>query len=335
LPPHEREWRHPSELPAPAHEPPTRAGRLLIVATGAIGLALVGVLAIRMTPGRTPPGDALVVSTSSVLTSASGNSFGELAGAATSSGRRFTDLVGRALSSLVASADRSDVTAATISVAPSYPTGLDDASFAVVTPIGDDGLGVTTAAAVEGRSGAIQAMLPSGAIVTVELVGTDNGVAVVSLPEMSTSAAARLAESPADDWTVVAFGDEYAIDGGGRQLRSLSVPEAAPIFDADGALVGLCTIGPDGVELLPVTSLPDVAPLPTDREPDSTDAVTEPTDSAITPPTEPVEDTRPAAPVSSSSTVAPASTAPDSTTVSSSEPPSSTAPDTSEAPSTT
>ena len=195
---------------------------------------------------------------------------------------------------------------------------------------------MTTAAAVEGRSGAIEAMLPSGAFVTVELVGTDNGVAVVRVPEVSTSAAARLAESPADDWTVVAFGDEYAVDGGYRQLRSLSVPEAAPIFDADGALVGLCTIGPDGVELLPVTSLPDVTPPPTDREPDSTDAaVTEPTDSAITSPTEPVEGTRPAAPVNSSSTVAPASTAPDSTAVESSEPPSSTAPDTSEAPSTT
>ena len=60
-------------------------------------------------------------------------------------------------------------------------------------------------------------MLPSGAFVTVELVGTDNGVAVVRVPEVPTKAPRHgWPMSPADEWTVVAFGDEFAVDGGDR-----------------------------------------------------------------------------------------------------------------------
>jgi hypothetical protein len=51
-PPHEREWRHPSELGPPPHEPTTRSGRLLIASTATLGLLLVGILAITMTPRR-------------------------------------------------------------------------------------------------------------------------------------------------------------------------------------------------------------------------------------------------------------------------------------------
>lgn len=50
LPRHEREWRHPSELGPPAHEPTSRTGRVLIVSTATLGLLLVGILAITMTP---------------------------------------------------------------------------------------------------------------------------------------------------------------------------------------------------------------------------------------------------------------------------------------------
>ena len=131
-------------------------------------------------------------------------------------------------------------------------------------------------------SGKIEAMLPSGAIITAELLGTDNGVAVVELPEADLVAATRLAaaEHP-DDWTVVAFGDEFSVHGDGDELQSLAVPEAAPIFDADGALVGLCTIGPDGVEMLRVGSLSDLARPPATDTTDSTES-SEPTETTET-----------------------------------------------------
>jgi hypothetical protein len=52
LPPHERPWRHPSELGPPAHEPTSTSGRVLIVTTATLSLLLIGLLALSMTPGR-------------------------------------------------------------------------------------------------------------------------------------------------------------------------------------------------------------------------------------------------------------------------------------------
>jgi hypothetical protein len=302
------------------------------VTTAAVGLALVGVMAMRMTPGRTTPRDALVTaSTAAVFPTVSADSFGDVAGAASNGGRRFTDLVGRTLSSLVSSVNRSQVSVSTASGQPAL-TAADGAQLAVVTPIDDGGLGVTTAAAVEGQSGAIEAMLPSGSVVAAELVGTGNGVAVVRLAEAAGDDAAPLTRVPGGDWTVVAFGDEFDVSGGGEDLRTLAVPEAAPVFDDTGALVGLCTIGPDGVELLAVTSLPDVElppPGPDSTVVEPTVVTTDPDDSAATT----VESVPPESPgptsSTPSSTSSPGSTTPDGSVVPSSEPADSSIPDTS------
>jgi hypothetical protein len=299
--------------------------------TAAVGLAVVGVLAIRMTPGTTTHRDALVTaSTAAVFPTVSADSIGDVAGAASNGGRRFTDMVGRTLSSLVSSVNRSQVSASTLS-GVSAPTAADGAELAVVTPIDDGGLGVTTAAAVEGQSGAIEAMLPSGSVVAAELVGTADGVAVVRLPEAAAEDAAALADVPADEWTVVAFGDEFEISDDGADLRALAVPEAAPVFDANGALVGLCTIGPDGVELLSVTSLPDVEiPLgPNSTDVESTVATTDPDDGVATT-VERVPTGLPGPTSSSPLSTAPAgSTTPESSIVPSSEPAGSSTPETS------
>ena len=131
---------------------------------------------------------------------------------------------------------------------------------------------------------------------------------------------------------MVAFGEEFDVNGGGEDLRALAVPEAAPVFDANGALVGLCTIGPGGVELLSVTSLPDVElppPGPDSTDVESTVATTEPDNGAAAT----VESVPPDAPgttsSSPSSTSAPGSTTPDGSVVPSSEPADSSTPDTS------
>jgi hypothetical protein len=305
------------------------------VTTAAVGLALVGVMAMRMTPGNTTPRDALVTaSTATVLPTVSADSFGDVAGAASNGGRRFTDLVGRTLSSLVSSVNRSPVSASTISGGQA-PTGTERRGLAVVTPIDAAGLGVTTAAAVEGQSGAIEAMLPSGSVVAAELVGTRNDVALVRLPEAAVGDATPLAGDPADEWTVVAFGDEFDIGEDGAELRTMSVPEAAPVFDANGELVGLCTIGADGVELLSLTSLPDVELPPAATDPtdvESMVATTEPTATSVTTIGEGVVITSPGNVASS----APASTStPGASEVTSTEPVLSSMPETSAVPSTT
>ncbi|WP_148288589.1 hypothetical protein [Ilumatobacter nonamiensis] len=54
LPPHERHWRHPSELAPTALDVESGGGsRALIVATGTTALLLVAVLAIALAPSRT------------------------------------------------------------------------------------------------------------------------------------------------------------------------------------------------------------------------------------------------------------------------------------------
>jgi hypothetical protein len=320
LPPHERAWRHPSELPAPRHEPPTRGGRALIVATAAIGLSLVGMMAIRMTPGRGTTRDALVTATSSsVFTDLGAGTFGEVAGAASSTGRRFTDLIGRTLTSLLASSERDADTAP-----PDQP-----AAFAVVTPIGSGGLAVTTEAALDRRSGALRAMLPSGDVVTAELVSARNGVAFVELTGHDDVDGALPAGTRSDELTVVAYGDQLGVDID-DDLRTLSVPEAAPIFDADGDLVGLCTIGPDGVEMLPVGALPDddeLTPDEPDEPADSSEPAQTPPPSLPTDTTVPATGTQPERPPVSSkprgtvaTTVETSATTPDGTAPASSEP---------------
>ncbi|MET0458212.1 MAG: hypothetical protein ABW195_03125 [Ilumatobacteraceae bacterium] len=60
LPPHERPWRHPSELgPIAEHEPTTTGGKALIVTSATLGLLLVGVLAVAMTPDHSSSPEAV------------------------------------------------------------------------------------------------------------------------------------------------------------------------------------------------------------------------------------------------------------------------------------
>jgi hypothetical protein len=283
---------------------------MLIVATAAVGLALVGVLAARMTPGRGATRDALVsVTTSSVITELTASSFGDVAGAATGTGRRFTDLIGRTFASLLASTSSSPVS-----------TAAGVADLVVVTPFGADGLGVTTAAAVAGHRGTIDAVLPSGDVVSAELVDTRDGVAIVELADDADTTTGPTLRKFADDWTVVAFGTEIRVSED-DELRSLRVPEAAPIFDADGNLVGLCTIGPNGVEMLPVETLPEADPpvvVATEQPDAATTESTEPSESTATTDSVPEASTQPAlpgAPPSSPATSPPTTPAPGSSDV--------------------
>jgi hypothetical protein len=69
LPPHERPWRHPSELGPPGHEPTSTSGRVIIATAATLSLLLVGLLVVSMTPDR-----AGTPQTVSATTSGSGGS---------------------------------------------------------------------------------------------------------------------------------------------------------------------------------------------------------------------------------------------------------------------
>ena len=193
LPPHERSWRHPSELGPPEHEPTTTTGHVLIATTALVGIGLIGMLVLTFTPDHS---DDL-----------------STAGATTTR-------------------------AATVAA-------LEQPELPVVTPIGDEGWGVTTTGAVEGRSGMLSARLPSGVEVDVEIVTSDraSGLTVVSLP--SREAGYQLADSaPAPSDTVLVDGHPPQVVAM-TELAGLDVDEGTPVLDDDGDLVGLCTRGDD------------------------------------------------------------------------------------------
>src|SRR4051794_6771915 len=64
LPPHERPWRHPSELGPPAPEPTSTSGRVIIATAATLSLLLIGLLAVSMTPDNGGSPQAVASTTS-------------------------------------------------------------------------------------------------------------------------------------------------------------------------------------------------------------------------------------------------------------------------------
>jgi hypothetical protein len=204
LPPHERPWRHPSELGPPGHEPTSTSGRVLIATTATLSLLLIGLLALSMTPGRGDPPVAV---------------------------------------------------GSTTEQPTSRPVALERPTVPMVTPLGDDGWGVTTAVAAAG-SRRMAARLPSGDVIDVHIVRHDaeSGVTLVSLPTR-TEGYELAATSPAPSDTVVVQGAEPMVVPM-YDIARLDVAEGTPILDGHGDLVGLCTWDGGAVTVMTVSTMP-------------------------------------------------------------------------------
>ena len=189
---------------------------MLIAASAAVSLVLVGLLAIAITPDRSPE---------------------PIAASSTVSDAAATPAV------LVSSSPSAAVT----------PTALP-----VVTPVGDEGWAVTTWDAVGGETGWMQARLPSGAEVQIEVIGSDRatGLVVVTLPMSADAHGYQLAaDPPRPSDTVVIHGPEPQVVSL-LDLAQLDVEEGTPVVDAAGELVGLCTGSYDGTTLMTVDTMP-------------------------------------------------------------------------------
>ncbi len=202
LPPHERSWRHPSELGPPAHEPTSTSGRVIIATAATLSLLLVGLLAISMTP------------------------------------------------------DEGDGPQTIASITSGSRTAADQHGVPLVTPIGDDGLAITTTAAVKARTGVLSARLPSGDVVDVEIVDRDEraGLTVVSLPTQTRGYHLAASRPAPTDTVVVGALTTQVVEM--VKVSTLDVEEAAPVVDDDGDLVGLCTTTDGTVEVRSVSTLP-------------------------------------------------------------------------------
>ena len=204
----------------------------------------------------------------------------------------------------------------------SSSAAITPTALPVVTPIGDDGWAVTTWDAVGGETGWMQARLPSGDEVQIEVIGSDRatGLVVVTLPVSAETDGYQLATQPPrpSDTVVVHAAQPKVVSL--LDLAYLDVEEGTPVLDADGELVGLCTGSYDGTTLMTVDTMPgdDPAAQPDDGTTTAVETTAPPQTTTVestvestTPESTTVESSDPASSVEQSTTLA--STTPDST----------------------
>jgi S1-C subfamily serine protease len=277
LPAHERAWRHPSELGKAVWvhtEPPLTIGRGLLLTTGAIGglLSLAVLWAMLPSAGRGGQGGPMVLDSTAI----------ELRGpvatvradtlVATSLDARQPTTTLRAGSTNAPQTAGGESPTTTTSEEP-LPTEVTQTSQMVeAAPVAvgiGDSLIVTTARAVRGHS----VITLHGADgqphdATVLMVDSDLGLAFLSADAAATTKSYVIgpAASPGDVVTVLGASPTSAnvgVDADGHltlEAWGESTPEGAPVVNADGLLVGICTHGSSGPELVSVANVAAMLP---------------------------------------------------------------------------
>jgi hypothetical protein len=260
LPPHERTWRHPSELAADERdlvrlsEVPSST-RTFAMVTGTVGLLAVAALMLTVTPRR----DGSPVALES------------------------TTLPGVQVASLAA--------ITTTEPAPPRSLALTAASMRLATPIGDGKQALMTLVGGVGATGTeLDVRLTSGPVVTAVVSLTTDEMVVVSIDagEQGHTVASGL-PSPDEIVTVmvdppvtVAFAD----------IDEVEADEGTPVLDDQGDLIGLCTHRRGATtEVVDVTGTGGVAdttqPTTLDPAAESTAPATSVPGSSVTPPSAP------------------------------------------------
>lgn len=217
LPPHERTWRHPSEVAAEERvlltaESAAPSTRVLALTTGTFGLLAVAVLVLTVTPHRNEAPIAIGVTTSPVASVAP-------AVASTPS-----DV--RGIASGVAALSR-----------PLALTG--PAVDAIATPIESGRYAIVTlASARSAGDDELLVKLPSGRVATGTVVAVVGGAAVVELGEPEPGHRIARRRPAADAVVTVMSNPPVSIAYG--EVDTLSVLEGTAVLDAEGALVGVC-----------------------------------------------------------------------------------------------
>lgn len=267
VPPHERGWRHPSEMGAQAwatSEPPLTIGRGLTATTGFIGGALA--LAVLWTMMPTHAGRRAVVSVRSTLANVTATT------TVSSSSALVVTLPSTTVPSSPSSTGAVPSTApssAPASTAPEAPTstpqptgplptyalasGATTPQVAVAVAVGNGGLVITTAAAVR-KDNTVELRLPDGGIETASVLLVDQraGFAVLAHDAVADMAAFTVASSvePGDELSFYGAGDMTVVvqDDGSIQTASTDpsapmrdLPEGTPVVNQRGELVALCS----------------------------------------------------------------------------------------------
>ena len=269
LPPHERAWRHPSELGGAtwAHtEPPLAIGRGLLITTGAIG----GLLSLAVLWAMLPSAGPGSMASPTVVTSTANNASGSVITArpdtlvATSLEARLPSTTVRPspvttaapVDSTTTTLENPDTTASTQLVAQ-----LESAPVAVSI---SDSLVITTARAIPAGSTFITVTGADGQPhdATVLMVDRDLGLAVLSTAAAAT-ASYGIGPAAAEGDVVTVLGAlptsaNVSVDATGHLTLDAwadSMAEGTPVVNADGLLVGMCSHGSSGPVLVSVANV--------------------------------------------------------------------------------
>jgi hypothetical protein len=279
LPPHERSWRHPSELGTAnwSHlDPPLTIGRGLLIATGAIGglLSIAVLWAMLPSAGRgSLASPTAVTSTANDLAALVSSPRADTLVASTlaRSGSTVLTSVPRATTSVPARSTPSSVVTSTLD--PRDRTQDDDDLPPVAVAVGDT-MVITTARAAQGHTFVtVTGSDGQPHDVTVLMVDRDLGVAVLSPEAAAMTASYAIAPAAADGDAVTVLtsapiSTNVHVDAKGRltiDAWDKSIAEGTPVVNANGLLVGMCSHGASGPMLVNVAnlaSLLDTKPQP-------------------------------------------------------------------------
>jgi S1-C subfamily serine protease len=277
LPAHERTWRHPSELGKAGwvhSEPPLTIGRGLLLTTSAIGglLSLAVLWAMLPSAGRGGLAGPTVLDSTAIELHGPVSTVRPSTLVATSLDVRQPTTSLRANPTNVPQTAEDDTTTTTTSEEPVQTEVTETSQLLEDAPVAvgiGDSLIVTTARAVQGHS-VITLHDADGQPheATVLMVDRDRGLAFLStdVAGMTKSYGVGPAASAGDVVTVLganATSANVGIDDSGRVTLDAwgeSTPEGAPVVNADGLLVGICTHGTAGPELVSVANLGAMLP---------------------------------------------------------------------------
>jgi S1-C subfamily serine protease len=321
VPPHERVWRHPSELGGGQMvvvEPQVAIGKGLAAGAAVLGLLLVAGLTRIMVPGDS--NSDIAVSVTAAVQRASTPLFGTTAAPASAPDSAATtddtapspvsslispigtditpsestpvtttpatDPTGTAAETTVASPPTTEIpttvsTTASTLAPPPLALVMSQQRPALAVEVQKGMVFVTTSAAV-GDARSTPVVLESGQTVQADVVMVDEdaGIAVLvvaspdtspgpSSPDPSMPPAVAVEPEPGDVVTVLRGTDsdsrsaarlgDAVSDNGGRELLHAEVGdqigEGAPVIDADGNLVGLCTESGERTWVVPAAAL--------------------------------------------------------------------------------
>lgn len=246
IPPHERPWRHPSELGpgrAIAGPPAWRPSRPLVVSVGVLGVVIVGALVQLLTPRG-------------------GTSVSEVA----AHGGPWADATRRPSGS---SSGLAAVPTTSTPVARRNPkrpvplaTMVVSRSHRPAVAVGDGSHALTIATSLSPAQ-VLEVHVRGGATVLarVKSINRARTVAVLELQRPLVGAALRVATAPPNDGGHVSIGESgvdavvHRVEGGYVLGTDQTIVEGSPVLDDDGLLLGLAQTDSSGiVHLLPIPS---------------------------------------------------------------------------------